>query len=152
MKTPLVSAAALIPFVLFADVQSFAFVSRPCSLSVHRNTRYKNLSSLTPLRFSSISPEPFEDSAFHTDEETINKNSRKLLLAAFCLLSLGVFSSEALGSILLGVVNLTAIYVCILFVLTGLSLANDVFTRIIDNRTHIDDNNIYNQVNDEQRA
>ena len=145
MKTPpLVSAATLIPFILFVDVQSFAFRT---SLSVHRNIRsweprYKNLSS-TPLRFSSISPEPFEDSALHTDEKSVNENSRKLLFAAFGLLSLSVFSSEALGSIVLGVVNLTAIYVCILFVLTGLSLANDVITRMIEPRTHL---------NDEQRA
>lgn len=136
MKTPpLVSAATLIPFILFADVQSFAFRT---SLSVHRNIRYKNLSS-TPLRFSSISPEPFEDSALHTDENSVNENSRKLLFAAFGLLSLSVFSSEALGSIVLGVVNLTAFYVCILFVLTGLSLANDVITRMIEPRTHLND-------------
>jgi hypothetical protein len=135
MKTPLVSPAALIPFILFADVQSFAFVAQSRSLSVHRNIRHKNLSSITPLRFSSTSPEPFEDIALHTGEESVNENS----FAAFGLLSLGVFSSEALGSIVLGVVNLAAIYVCILFVLTGLSLANDVITRIIEPRTYLDD-------------
>ncbi len=137
MKTPpLVSPAALIPFILFADVQSFAFVAQPCSLSVHRNERYKTLSSITPLRFSTISPEPFEDSALHNDEESVNENNRKLLFAVFGLMSLSVFSSEALGSIVLGVVNLTAIYVGILFVLTGLSLANDVITKMIEPRTH----------------
>ena len=139
MKTPLNFPAALILFILFADVQSFAFVAQPRSLSVHRNTGYKNLSSITPLRFSSISPEPFEDNALHTGKENVNENNRNLLFAAFGLLSLGVFSSEALGSIVLGVVNLTAFYVCILFVLTGLSLANDVITRMIDHRTHTHD-------------
>ena len=56
----------------------------------------------------------------------MNENNRNLLFAAFGLLSLGVFSSEALGSIVLGVVNLTAFYVCILFVLTGILMTNNV--------------------------
>ena len=132
--------SALLIFTLFAAAanNSFAFVSQPRFLAAahHRNTRYvvnelpiKNRAG-TPL-FSSISPEPFEDS---TVEDRLNERDGNLAFAMFGLLALGALPREVLGSIISLAINSTLMYVNLLLALTGLSLFNDFITRMVESK------------------